>query len=74
MGSLRRFHLLASSEALAALNDQSTLNLPGTFEGGPYGADLQSTNRYRDFLPIFPIPVKDQEPGSLTVRVDETQK
>jgi len=37
--------------------------LPGTFEGGPNGSDLQSTNRCRDFQPIFPIPVKDQKPG-----------
>jgi len=38
--------------------------LPGTFEGGPYRADLQSTNGYQDFQSIFPIPVEDQKPRS----------
>jgi hypothetical protein len=38
--------------------------LPGTFKGGAYGTNRQSTNRCRDFQPIFPIPVKDQESGS----------
>jgi hypothetical protein len=38
--------------------------LPGTFKGGAYGANRQSTNRCRDFQPIFSIPVKDQESGS----------
>lgn len=38
--------------------------LPRTFEGSPYGTDLQSTNRDRDVQPIFPISVKDQKSGS----------
>jgi hypothetical protein len=38
--------------------------LPGTFEGCPDGANLQGTNRCRDFQPIFPISVKSQKPGS----------
>ena len=37
--------------------------LPGTLEGGPYRADIQSTNRCPDFQPIIPIPVEDQKPG-----------
>ncbi len=38
--------------------------LPRTFEGSPYGTDLQSTNRDRDLQSIFPISVKDQKSGS----------
>jgi len=34
------------------------------FEGGAHGPDIQSTNRCRDFHPIFPVPVEDQKPRS----------
>jgi hypothetical protein len=38
--------------------------LPGTFEGSSDRANLQGANSRRDFQPVFPITVKDQEPGS----------
>ena len=37
--------------------------LPGTFEGGPHGVDLQGSNRCRDLRPVFCIPVMDEKSG-----------
>jgi len=36
--------------------------LPGTLEGGADRADLQGSNRCRDFQPILGIPVEDEKP------------
>src|ERR1700674_3727815 len=35
--------------------------LPGTFEGGPHRAHLQSSNGHRDLQPVFRIPIEDQK-------------
>jgi hypothetical protein len=54
-------------EQLAPTTFNPTLRnsiLPGAFEGSSDGVNLQGADRYRDFQPIFPIPVKDQKSRS----------
>jgi len=64
MAFIHRNHVIEQISSAAFNPTLRSSILPGTFEGGPYGADLQSTNRDRDFQPIFAIPVKDQKSGS----------